>query len=492
MIMALGLTGCASQLERGWRNDDGGRSQEAIKNFSLALIDADETYRGIAGQELVRIGRPAIPALSKVLARRGHYYDLYYSGARREAALALGRIGSAEAVLPLLSTLKASKETYREEELILEMKELGGRATLARMVDAVAGRTKKDEVTIVAVMERYLEEVWTVFQEALGDEDKTYREEELASAREAIQVLPLKGEEGREVKEKSLEILNNVLRAKRTSGPSELIPSIRALGEIGSKQAVESLLEMLKETYAKSEAALALARIGDQRAIRYLKKAWEGEEEGEIKMSLEAALYLMGDETKWDLLMRKLKEGNLRRQAARLLGEIGKKQAVKPLIEALKDESKELREEAVRALGQIGPDPDASEALIEALSDEEAEVRKMAILALGKWKREALRKVLESEEEKLEIRLLTAGLLREGKLRVKLTKTEVISEIDIQTVVRDKETYSEGQRLAAIRALGMMGSEEASGILSQIYKDKKESCLMRFEARKALGMGGDI
>jgi HEAT repeat protein len=52
------------------------------------------------------------------------------------------------------------------------------------------------------------------------------------------------------------------------------------------------------------------------------------------------------------------------------------------LLEALKDASPEVRQQAAFALGQIG-DARATEALSAALKDGSAEVRKQAAFALG-------------------------------------------------------------------------------------------------------------
>jgi HEAT repeat protein len=72
----------------------------------------------------------------------------------------------------------------------------------------------------------------------------------------------------------------------------------------------------------------------------------------------------------------------MRQAAARVLGQIGDRQAIPALIQALQDEDRDVRQAAAEALGQIG-DPQAIPALIQALQDEDRDVRQAAAEALG-------------------------------------------------------------------------------------------------------------
>ncbi|MHA1578780.1 MAG: HEAT repeat domain-containing protein [Candidatus Freyarchaeota archaeon] len=72
----------------------------------------------------------------------------------------------------------------------------------------------------------------------------------------------------------------------------------------------------------------------------------------------------------------------IRFDAARALGEMGDLRAVEPLMEAVKDENRDVRWAAARALGEL-KDLRAVEPLIQALKDEGSDVRKAAIWALG-------------------------------------------------------------------------------------------------------------
>lgn len=515
VFLAVTMVGCARPLEKGWRKEDEGERATAIKNFSRALIDSEETYRKLAAEELIKIGEPAVPALRTVLLKKGHYYDLYYSGARKEAAWALGEIGSREAVLPLLTTLRTARESYQEEDLISEVKELSSRARLAKMVREVIGHAeeKKDQMAIAKTMEKYLEEVEKVIQVAFEDEDSFYREKELISAMNRIESLPWNGEEGKEVKEETLKIIKGRLEAKRTSGPSELIAGIEALGKIGDHRAVELLLDMLKETYTRSRAALALAKIGDRKAFPFLEEAWEKERQDSIKMSLEAALYLMGDESKWELLVERLREGELRRGAVQLLGEIGDKKGIGPLIEVLSDEYPEIRIEVVKALRRIGG-REAEETLLRALNDKDLEVKKEAIFSVANSKKsmEALRKMLGNEGEELRIRLAAASRLGEWGDKSSLPLTLTVAEdnrsrdlscsILIESLTNEGEhrivkavfakksfwrriprTYNEEMLIEAIDRIGRAQDKEVRIGLRKLFRERVDTRLREAQMR---------
>ncbi|GAI38932.1 unnamed protein product, partial [marine sediment metagenome] len=75
-----------------------------------------------------------------------------------------------------------------------------------------------------------------------------------------------------------------------------------------------------------------------------------------------------------DLRGLKDEDNYVREQAAAALGKIGDKRAVEPLIEALKDENGHVRSGAANALGKIR-DKRAVKPIIEVLKDKYSDVR---------------------------------------------------------------------------------------------------------------------
>lgn len=131
-----------------------------------------------------------------------------------------------------------------------------------------------------------------------------------------------------------------------------------------TKIAVTALIEVLRKEAKSSDATL-------------FKKAGEAL----VKIGVRAALAV----TK---LLDEKEEAAVRREAARILGDIGPKAflggAVVPLRERLKkDKDDVVRKNAAEALGKIGTAA-AAQDLVDALQDKDPEVRLAAAEALGK------------------------------------------------------------------------------------------------------------
>ncbi|MCJ7471087.1 HEAT repeat domain-containing protein [Candidatus Bathyarchaeota archaeon] len=188
------------------------------------------------------------------------------------------------------------------------------------------------------------------------------------------------------------------------------IEAAEALGKIGDERAVEPLIEALKDKYDKDRgvrmiAARALGEIGEP-AVGPLIEALKDKDNyvrrdaagalGEIswqpKDDVEKAYYLIAKE-QWDELVK--------------LG----KPAVEPLIEALKDKYWPVQSGAARVLGKIG-DARAVEQLIETLRDGNEGVRAWAgdaLVKIGEPAVEPLNGVLKDPDR--DFRWRAAGVL---------------------------------------------------------------------------------
>jgi len=111
-----------------------------------------------------------------------------------------------------------------------------------------------------------------------------------------------------------------------------------------------------------------LTRLGEP-AVEPLIQALK-DESWEVRWGAARALGEIGDARAVEPLIQALKDKywNVNKKAEKALGKIGEP-AVEPLVQALKDESWGVRRGAAGALGEIG-DARAVEPLIQALKDE--------------------------------------------------------------------------------------------------------------------------
>jgi HEAT repeat protein len=160
-----------------------------------------------------------------------------------------------------------------------------------------------------------------------------------------------------------------------------------ALVKIG-KSAVKPLITALKDKNKeiRKNAARALGEIKDRRAVKPLIAALE-EEDKEFREIVVEALGRIKDprviETLVFILNNKDEDENIRWKAAAALSRMKDPRSVEPLITALKDKSRDIRGIAAAALGEI-KDSQAVEPLINALEDKDKSVRRNAAVALKK------------------------------------------------------------------------------------------------------------
>ena len=166
--------------------------------------------------------------------------------------------------------------------------------------------------------------------------------------------------------------------------------AIRALGKIKDSWAVKSLIVLIhdenEELRVRKEAAQALGNIGGKEAVLGLIAALDS---GTVELNerISQELVKLGEMSVMPLIT--MLSGDNERimwKAITILGEIGDKRAVKPLIALLLDDSKDECDRGnyvATALGEIG-DAEAVDPLIElTLKREENTLTCMSVRALG-------------------------------------------------------------------------------------------------------------
>ena len=206
--------------------------------------------------------------------------------------------------------------------------------------------------------------------------------------------------------------------ALKDSSPEVRKTAVWALGEIESANGVPHLLPFLKDENSeiRSQAAWALGEIESPRAVTALSAAID-DRDPKVREMVVWALGEIEDANAVGALSKALGDASVgvRRKAAWAIGELDiEGEAPAALIEATRDQDREVRKIAAHALGEIGDpasvpalaalargqdnalryaavhalseieDSAAVEVLVELLKDADPEVRKIAAQALGK------------------------------------------------------------------------------------------------------------
>ncbi|WP_062287500.1 HEAT repeat domain-containing protein [Nostoc piscinale] len=236
------------------------------------------------------------------------------------------------------------------------------------------------------------------------------------------------------------------------------------------------------ENYVCSRVAKLLGNIGNKGAINPLITAFQ-ENYSYVNMTFQFELLKIAkNKVAVNLLITALQDEDhgVRRNAALTLGTIGNKAAVNLLITALQDKDSDVRMIAAYALGEIGNEA-ALNPLITALKDEDYNVRRSAAHALIKI---AKNKVVINP-------LITA--LQDEDSGVRMIAAYALGEIGNEAVVNPLITALKDEdynvRRSAAYALGEIGNEAALNLLITALQDKDSE--MRWRAAQALGKIGN-
>ncbi|RJP32022.1 MAG: hypothetical protein C4536_06820 [Actinobacteria bacterium] len=173
-------------------------------------------------------------------------------------------------------------------------------------------------------------------------------------------------------------------RQLRSRSKSRRSDAARRLGRIGDPRSVPELKELLEDPGEEvREAALyALGRIGTREALESMLDALnDGDRWSQEKVA--EAVEEAGDESR-RVLVGLLRDGNPMRRAfaAEVMGELGGAEEAVYLEEALADEEVDVRARAADSLGRMRHRL-ARPALLQALDDPAWQVRAQAVKALG-------------------------------------------------------------------------------------------------------------
>ena len=306
---------------------------DAVKQLIAALDDGEWSVRKEAAEALGKIGdSDAVKRLINVL-ENDDYYDVCEA-----AAKALGEIGKSDAVKSLIRVLEGDQDGQMREAAAEALGEIGDSDAIKPLINVL----EKDGDYFVL----------EAAAEALGAIGDPHAVDPL------IKILEDNEMEGR--------------------GPVHRAAA-KALGSIGHPQAINPLIKRLRDVWAGPRAAWALGKIGDPQAVNSLIAASQDDWLDVARVAI-WALGKIGGPSAMERLTAALGDGFLRKVAAQALSRIGDREAVDPLIDALRSEARRVRRKKAQVMLDVfrveeslseddsgGEDDDALDALAEAL-----------------------------------------------------------------------------------------------------------------------------
>lgn len=200
-------------------------------------------------------------------------------------------------------------------------------------------------------------------------------------------------------------------------------------------------------------------------------------EDEEIREEAARALGELGDRRAVNPLIRVLSDDNryVRREAAKSLGKIGDEKAIPALITALKDEDRYGREGAAEGLGEMGEK--AYPSLIHAMKDDDWHVRMGASIALRIiGNKDALRVLIPAmnDENRFVRREVIKSLGRIGDHSVIDTLISALSDPDRSVRLRAVSALSKCNDKRVIEPLINALNDEDSGVRLRVIRALEE------------------
>lgn len=295
----------------------------------------------------------------------------------------------------------------------------------------------------------------------------------------------------------------------RNGGEQEQIDAAREFGRRRDREAVPAMLELLSVMPPDSGAILAeamiqaLGRIGDRRAVPFLLGQLNAR--GPLQRAAVEALGRIGDERALDPIAELLSRPSLSHDATtallalgprvlmravsllrdpasagvacELLGRLGDRRALWPMVRALGSPRARVRRECAAALGELG-DPRAQRALYGMLQDPDASVRRWALASLASLADGSMGPALAPLLDDVE-----RGAKVIPALRGEAARAAVPSLAKLAAGPPGPEQDE------AVAALGRIGDAEAVSALGELLRAPRAD--VRFQAASSLARVGE-
>ncbi len=239
--------------------------------------------------------------------------------------------------------------------------------------------------------------------------------------------------------------------------------AVVALGRIGHSSATPALVNTLSEESLAIDAANALARIGDPRAVNSLLNLI-GDDDASIRQAAVSALNSLALPSMSERIIPLLADSdpNVRESAAKIAGYFGYPEAASALVDLSNDPNERVRCAVIEHLPFI-EDERVLAVLVHALRGETPNVRAAAARALGTMDApEVVPELIEAlSDDDAWVRYFSARAL--GRRR------SLSSVVALEKVI-EKEQFNH-VRIAALDSLGQIGGQRVAGVAEGLLRD---------------------
>ncbi|MDK1031266.1 MAG: HEAT repeat domain-containing protein, partial [Planctomycetia bacterium] len=425
----------------------------AIPFFIQGLKLKSRRFYLTSASGLRMLGKPSTPALIQLLKSPK-------AGERKRAADVLFSLKDYRAMDPLVAALKDPDAEVREASAraLTKLKD-------SRIVPALLAAMKDPNEDVRYQIGRVLAAVADVRTvPALVNAMK--------DPRIHMSILTAMGRIGKAAEPALVAALSHKNRHLRSQ-------SARSLGRIGIKKAPSPLMQSLKdpEIDVRKYAAESLGKIGDKAATPALIAAAK-DKERVVRYNVIDALISIQDPRAIATLIEAMSDDATRISAMSALTRIGR-EAVPPLLSALKSAKEDKLRRAIIGVLEDLDDPRTVVALIEALSDEK--VRQIAALSLGRIGKVAVPRLVVALTDKNGSRRIGAAVALRDIADPGALDAMIKAMDDTEALVR--EGIAEG--------LGIIGPGASKSVprLSKLLFDEVDD--VRYHAAISLGLIGD-
>jgi len=435
-----------------------------LERYLEALRSPDEAVRAAAVAALQGMGKEGVIYLIRAL-------NDPHPAVRVAAADALGQIGDADAVDPLIQTTHDEREDVRIAAASA-LARIGDRRSIQPLIRLFADRYHGVRVAAADAVAVFGRAALEALEEALSDPVIVVR----VTAARAIGLIGV------------MESIPVLIDHLGDPAPEVRWSVARALADFGPPVIDPLSLVMRRGSRDMRLAAIdALWEIEDERVVDLLRQALDDEDE-EVREKAAAALKkrqvidvwrsALGQQVQEEVRAPKKKKKPIRQEDRKAFERSGP-QEVGKLISALKEKDWQMQLNVATRLIMMGKP--AVDGLIRALRNEDPEIQAAAAGILGEMRETAVEPLMDAlDDSDRFVRIVAAQNL--GKIGNKRAIEALISALHRET---DPEV-----RTAVVEGLGYMGSRQAIEPLSLALQDRDER--VQVAAARSLGYIGDL